>query len=120
MKYTVKDVVCDYGVFEGEELRLIVNSRRNAEIIAQILNFDWELPNTATDISREQLTQIYDAQIWKRNMRLLNDGMLGDISSPQTHLKYWQAQAKAHYPCAEENVKYWKDVFEKEKKNERN
>ena len=41
-KYEVKDVVCDYGVFKDGELiaELILNSRRNALQIADILNAD--------------------------------------------------------------------------------
>ena len=41
-KYEVKDVVCDYGVFEDGELMggMILSSRRNAEIIVQILEAD--------------------------------------------------------------------------------
>lgn len=44
MEYKVKPVVCDYGIFEctdkGEELVFILNSSRNAELIARILNAD--------------------------------------------------------------------------------
>ncbi|MHC1746972.1 MAG: hypothetical protein AB9856_01120 [Cellulosilyticaceae bacterium] len=41
-KYEVKDVVCDYGVFEDDKLmaRMILNSRTNAEIIVQTLEAD--------------------------------------------------------------------------------
>ena len=38
--YEVKDVVCDYGVYEDGELKLILNSRRNAERIVAILEED--------------------------------------------------------------------------------
>lgn len=40
--YQVKDVVCDYGVFRNGELipELILNSRSNAELIAEILTLD--------------------------------------------------------------------------------
>lgn len=44
MRYIVKSVVCDYGVFEktdnGEKLIEICNSKSNAELIADILNTD--------------------------------------------------------------------------------
>jgi hypothetical protein len=46
MKYIVKSVVCDYGVFEktdnGEQLKVICNSLSNAELIADIHNTDLE------------------------------------------------------------------------------
>lgn len=38
--WTVRDVVCDYGVFEDGELKLIVNSRRTAERIVFLLEED--------------------------------------------------------------------------------
>lgn len=44
MKYIVKSVVCDYGVYEKtdneEQLKVICNSLSNAELIADILNTD--------------------------------------------------------------------------------
>ena len=41
-KYEVKDVVCDYGVFEDGKLvpQLILNSRSNAELVKSILEAD--------------------------------------------------------------------------------
>lgn len=41
-KYEVKDVVCDYGVFEDGKLipQLILNSKSNAELIVKILEAD--------------------------------------------------------------------------------
>nr|DAG28562.1 MAG TPA: hypothetical protein [Caudoviricetes sp.] len=40
MKYEVRDVVCDYGVYENGELKLILNSRRIAEKIVELLKKD--------------------------------------------------------------------------------
>lgn len=40
MKYTVRPVVCDYGVFENGELKLICNSCRNAMLISAIMEID--------------------------------------------------------------------------------
>ena len=40
MTYEVRDVVCDYGVYENGELKLILNSRRIAEKIVQLLKED--------------------------------------------------------------------------------
>lgn len=52
MRYIVKSVVCDYGVFEktdnGEQLKVICNSLSNAELIADILNTD--LRNTKYEV----------------------------------------------------------------------
>lgn len=42
-KYEVKDVVCDYGVYEDGELKLILNSRRIAEQIVTLLKEDERL-----------------------------------------------------------------------------
>lgn len=41
-KYSVDEVVCDYGVFENGKLinGLILNSRANALLIADVLNAD--------------------------------------------------------------------------------
>lgn len=39
-EYTVKSVICDYGVFENEEMLIICNSQANAKLIADILNAD--------------------------------------------------------------------------------
>lgn len=38
--YSVKSVVCDYGVYEGDELKIIVNRFENAVRIKDILNED--------------------------------------------------------------------------------
>lgn len=47
-KYEVKDVVCDYGLYEDGELKLILNSRQNALTIKRILEVDESVPNQAT------------------------------------------------------------------------
>ena len=39
-RYEVRDVICDYGVFERGELKLITNSRANALLIKEILDVD--------------------------------------------------------------------------------
>ncbi len=36
----VKDVVCDYGVYENDELIYIFNDRCNAELVKEILKVD--------------------------------------------------------------------------------
>ncbi len=40
MKYEVRDVVCDYGVYENGELKLILESRLIAEKIVELLKKD--------------------------------------------------------------------------------
>lgn len=40
VSYEVKPVVCDYGVFENSELKLILNSLSNANLIKEILELD--------------------------------------------------------------------------------
>ena len=39
-KYEVKSVVCDYGIYENNELKIIVNSQANALLIKDILEQD--------------------------------------------------------------------------------
>ena len=39
-EYEVRDVVCDYGIYEDGELKLILNSRSNALKIKDILEVD--------------------------------------------------------------------------------
>ena len=39
-KYNVDSVVCDYGVFENGELKLICSHRRNALLIKDIMEKD--------------------------------------------------------------------------------
>ena len=39
-EYEVRDVVCDYGVYADGELKLILNSRRIALQIAELLKED--------------------------------------------------------------------------------
>ncbi len=39
-RYSIKDVLCDYGLYEGEELKVITNSRQNALLIKEILDID--------------------------------------------------------------------------------
>lgn len=42
-KYKVESVVCDYGVFEDNELKLICNSQANALKIKEILETDADM-----------------------------------------------------------------------------
>ena len=56
MKYEVRDVVCDYGVFEDDKLVLILKSKFNAELIKTILEFESNLPSgVSRPINKENL-----------------------------------------------------------------
>ena len=52
-------------------------------------------------------------ELWKKNLENLTAGTLGDPSSPETLLHYWQCQERAHYPYARENVEYFRAMMEK-------
>ena len=68
--------------------------------------------NIENDYSREAL--------WQKNLINLETGALGDRSSPQTLLRYWQTQERAHYPFARENVEYFTSLISMQKENETN
>ena len=75
--------------------------------------------NSGSEYTREAL--------WERNLLNLQSGTLGDSANPLTLLRFWQAQEKAHYPYARENVEYFntlaeqiKKENEREKNNDRN
>lgn len=38
--FSVKSVVCDYGLYEDDKLLIVINSHRNAELIKAILEKD--------------------------------------------------------------------------------
>ena len=52
-EYEVKDVVCDYGVYEDGELKLIVNSRRIALQIVELLKEDERMFKELNSIKEE-------------------------------------------------------------------
>jgi len=53
MEFEIKPVVCDYGVFENGELKLICNSYLNALLIKDIMETDCSRPNKTTVYNRE-------------------------------------------------------------------
>ena len=61
-------------------------------------------PNAAAEEARSEL--------WQRNLENLRSGALGDPSDKMTLLRYWQAQERAHYPYARENVEYFRDALD--------
>lgn len=59
-KFEVRDVVCDYGIYENGELKLILNSRGSALKILKILEFDNSLKNEArpyNDTNFDKITE---------------------------------------------------------------
>lgn len=42
-KYQVRDIVCDYGVYVDGELKLILNSKRIALQIVELLKEDYRI-----------------------------------------------------------------------------
>ena len=53
--------------------------------------------------------------LWEKNLQNLKAGTLGDPNDTRTLLRYWQFQESASYPYARENVKYFKNLIEKER-----
>ncbi len=47
--------------------------------------------------------------LWEKNLENLRAGTLGEPGELATLLRYWQAQERAHYPNARENVEYFKE-----------
>ena len=45
--------------------------------------------------------------MWQLNLSNLQQGTFGNPQSPETLLRYWQAQEREHYPHARENVEYF-------------
>lgn len=45
--------------------------------------------------------------LWQINLSNLAAGVYGNPQDPATLLRYWQAQEKAHYPYATDNVEYF-------------
>lgn len=67
MKYDVVPIVCDYGVFEDGNLKLICNSQFNALLIADIMEVDASRPN---------ITTIYNSKYYESflNTEICNSG----------------------------------------------
>lgn len=56
--FEVRDVVCDYGVFENGELKLICNSRRIADMICSLMIFDEEY-HKALNSNMVEVNEVY-------------------------------------------------------------
>lgn len=79
MRYMVKSVVCDYGVFEKtdnrEQLKVICNSLSNAELIADILN---------TDLENTKYKAIKPTKIDKATEEIIEKSFISDIYNDRT------------------------------------
>ena len=56
--------------------------------------------------------------LWEKNLQNLKAGTLGNPEDTRTLLRYWQFQESASYPYARENVKYFKNLIEKERQEQ--
>lgn len=59
--------------------------------------------------------EVSRADAWARNLENYKAGVFGNTDSDITLLRYWQAQERAHYPGAKENVAYFLSKTENEK-----
>lgn len=79
MRYIVKSVVCDYGVFEKtdnrEQLKVICDSLSNAELIADILN---------TDLKNTKYKAIKPTKIDKATEEIIEKSFISDIYNDRT------------------------------------
>ena len=80
IKYEVKPVVCDYGVFENGELKLILDCRSNAETIVNILKADLEGKEYAVLMKKEiniekETSKIEQCVCWSKYGKSLNSGI---------------------------------------------
>ena len=95
-----------YGRLHNEEFNrysFIERDRRSGELYyddAYLFTVDL---NGGMEYSREEL--------WQRNLENLRAGTLGNPENPITLLRYWQAQERAHYPYARENVEYFTEIL---------
>lgn len=61
-QYEIKDVVCDYGLYEDGELILILNSAHNAHLVKRILEIDQSVPNVATPADMVEVVRCKDCK----------------------------------------------------------
>lgn len=52
-------------------------------------------------------------RLWEKNLENLRMGALGEVTNPETLLRYWQFQERAHYPYARDNVEYFAMMIQK-------
>lgn len=59
-KYEVRNVVCDYGIYENDKLVLILNSRRIACEIVDLLKSDYSINHGTWGYEREEFRILFD------------------------------------------------------------
>lgn len=69
-KYEVKSVVCDYGVFEDNELKLICNSHANALKIKEILETDSDMSKPY--VWQDKTISVLEAKLAEKDEELEN------------------------------------------------
>lgn len=82
LNYTVKDIVCDYGVYENDKLSLICNGYQNALLIAEIMKKDCsrEAINTGKyNFTKEDCIKFFEDREKEREVRLAQK----ELSEPE-------------------------------------
>ncbi|MBO5955752.1 MAG: hypothetical protein J6Q10_03010 [Clostridia bacterium] len=69
-QYEIKDVVCDYGIYEDGELILILDSAHNAHLVKRILEIEQSVPNIATPADFVEVVRCKDCK-WYQESRIL-------------------------------------------------
>lgn len=70
VKYEIKDVVCDYGLYEDGELKLILDSNYNAQLIKRILEIDQSVPNRVIHADVVEVVRCKDCK-WYQESEIL-------------------------------------------------
>lgn len=69
-QYEIKDVVCDYGLYEDGELKLILNSAHNAHLVKRILEIDQSVPNSAIPADFVEVVRCKDCKHRVENCKM--------------------------------------------------
>ena len=64
-QYEIKEVVCDWGLYEDGELILILDSAHNAHLVKRILKIDQSVPNVATPADFVEVVRCKDCKFYK-------------------------------------------------------
>lgn len=76
-RYEIKDVVCDYGLYEDGELKLILNSAHNAHLVKRILEIDVSVPNAATPADFVEVVRCKDCEYCNEYRKFNSERYLG-------------------------------------------
>ena len=97
------------------EYRAVIENINLADLSAMRRDWNEWLKRCQADIQASTALGKRCDQI-EDNLKLLQSGALGDITSSKTLLKYWRMQESAGYPMASENIKYFEEMVRKEKR----